>query len=308
MIAEIEIVPFSPIHEKDIALLDAQSVQGNLVRMRMNKPSIHSRAEVFEDHHTILAQVGDEIVGYMSGAKTVLAINDLEHDVVVGFDAKIREDQRNKGIFKALSMHLMDYYANRDVSNVMITTKANNKSIRSIVQKQFIRCWTRKFVYLTLPTSRKIKRIKSGLDPKFSIGYPKRGNRHDSGYVSHFNGFDVYNTYRLYELELLEVPFLLRKGVELANWILGKPVYPTADMPMKMGTLFNIRDLDPGEFNVAMEKIHSQGVSYLNVCCTDGDYIYNTLKSRAISRYDYYLVSTLELTPDDRINIDVRCL
>ena len=306
MNADMNIVPYSSIYEKDIDLLDESSVQGNLVKMRMNKPCIHSRAAVFEDHHTILARVGDEIAGYMSGARTRLTINDTGHDVFVGFDAKVREAHQNKGIFKALSTHLMEYYAGRGVRNVMITTTANNRNIRSIVRKQFVRCWTRKFVYLTLPTSRRIKKLKPGSDPDFFIECAQQGPHQE--YVRHFNGFDIYNTYKLYQLEFLHIPLFLGTGIKVANWILGKPVYPTADRPMKMGTLFNIRDLDLVEFNTALEILYSQGVGYLNVCCTKGDYRYNTLKSAAISRYDYYVVSTLEMAPEDRIKIDVRCL
>ena len=307
MSMEINIVPFSPRYEHDVAQLDASSVQGNLVKMRMNKPWIHSRAAVFEDHHTILARVGGETVGYMSGAKTGLTLNGVPHEVCVGFDAKVGTAYRNKGIFKALSTHLMEYYAERGVRNVMITTKANNKSIRSIVHKQFVRCWTHKFVYLTLPTTRKIIKQRTGSEPKFSIEYQRPGTQ-DPDYIRNFKGFEVYNTYKLYQLELIEMPFILEKAVQLANWFCRKPVYPTPEKPMKIGTLFNISDLEPEGYNRAMETLCHQGVGYVNVCCTEGDFIFNTLKKKAISRYDYYLVSTLELSPDDRIKIDVRCL
>lgn len=304
----MKIVPYSPEYEKDINLLDAESIQGGVVKIRMNKPAIHSRAEAFEDHHTILAKVDDEIAGYMSGAKTLLTINNLEHEVFVGFDAKVKAGHRNKGVFKTLTTNLMDYYSRKGVQHAMITTKANNKSINSIVRKQFVRCWSRKFMYLTLPTSGRVKKIKSGSARKLSIEYHQQGRAQVQEFCRCFKGFNIFNTYKLYQLQILEIPYFLEKLVQGANWFYGKQRYPTPDRPMKIASLYNIQNLQLNEFNSAMEKLQSEGIEYLNVCCCEGDSVYNTLKPLTISRYPYYLVSTLEMDPEDKIKIDVRCL
>ena len=305
---DMKIVPYAPRFENDIRLLDDNSVQGNRVKIRMNKPTIHSRAEVFEDHHTILAKSDNDIVGYMTGAKTVLRINDTDHEVFVGFDAKVRSDQRNKGVFKTLTTHLFEYYAGRGIKYGMITTKSNNKSIRSIVFNQFIKSWSIGFVYLTLPTSRHLKHLKPGKGPKLSIGCVDPGVEQEREYCRIFDGFKIFNTYKLYQLQILEIPFFLRKGIRAANWFFGTPRYPTTDRPMKIASLYDIHNLQVGEFNAAMRELQSEGIEYLNVCCTKGDYVYNTLKPLSIFRYDYNLVATLELDPKDQIKFDVRCL
>ncbi|MGB5227689.1 MAG: hypothetical protein WBN55_05455 [Eudoraea sp.] len=305
---EAIILPYSNEYHNDIKLLDDKSVQGNLIQLRMHKPTIHSRAEIFKEYFTILTKVKDEVVGFMSGAKTLLVINDKKHDVFIGFDAKVREDHRNRGIFKSMITYMMDYYSEQDVMNAIITTKSNNKSINSIVRKQFVKSWYRKFVYLTIPTSRKVNAIRSGKEPSLFIDSFEDKKRQDLAYSRYFKGFDIFNTYKTYQLEILQIPYLLKKGIQLVNKFYSKPRYPDGSKSMKIATLYKVMDLELKELNIAMEILHSEGIDFLNICCSEGDYLYNTFKPISISRYDYYLVSTLKLTEQDQIKLDVRCL
>lgn len=302
------ILDYSDKYHNDIKLLDENSVQGKWIQLRMKKPTIHARCDIFQENHTILTMIKNEIVGYMSAAKTFLVINDQKHEVFIGFDAKVRKDQRNKGIFKSMSTHMLDYYEQNGVMNAMITTKSNNKSINSVVRKQFVRSWYRKFVYLTIPTARKVNVIRTGKERSLFINSFENDKQNNLLYSRCFKGFGIFNTYKAYELEILKIPYLLKKSVQLANRLYGTARYPDGTKSMKMATLYDVTDLDLKELNIAMEILHSEGVHFLNICCSKGDFLYNTLKPIAISRYDYHLVSTIALSEQDKIKLDVRCL
>lgn len=305
---EASILNYSDEYHDDIKLLDENSVQGNWIQLRMKKPTIHARSNVFKEHNTILTLVKNEVVGYMSAAKTFLVINDKKHEVFIGFDAKVRKEHRNKGIFKSMTSHMLDYYKQNGVMNAMITTKSNNKSINSVVRKQFVRSWYRKFVYLTIPTSRKVNVIRTGKERSLFINSFVHDKQHDLSYARRFKGFSIFNTYKTYELEILKIPYLLKKSIQLTNRLYGTARFPDGTKPIKMATLFDVINLDLKELNIALEILHSEGIGFLNICCSKGDFLYNTLKPISISRYDYHLVSTIALSEQDKIKLDVRCL
>lgn len=307
---DITFIEYSPELDDSLLKLEASNVQGDLIRLKIHKDYFLQRAHVFPEKVIYIAGIEKSIVGSGIIAKVDLTINSEKMEAAFGFDVKVDQQYRGKGIGKWLSMQGLDLALKRfNTPKVFITMKVSNFAVQKIVQYHAKGNYMFPFVYLTIPSSQRLNKTKSGKPSQFKVTYT--GADDMEGGLSRFYSPETgyFRTYHMYALSVEKIHPMIHIGYRLLQ-IIGPAKYkylPTIGKQFKTCTAFGIEPTNIMIINDMLRDLQAEEVDFLMVCCRKGDEIYNSLKSISIDETRYLVGANFPIHENDTISMDVRC-
>jgi len=306
---QIKIQPYHAKYNQELIDLESEAVQGGFIKLKMVKPCIGARAMVFDQYQILIALTTyGKVAGMLSSAQTKIGINNKEYDVLIFFDARVGRRYRGNRIAHRMVQNSLVHYHRFNIDNYYVTLKSNNKRIANIIKADYRQVSWVEFTYLTVPTTSRIKEKSKGDNPQFGITMFNSSLGTSKQYCRHYKSLKVWNTYKMYTLEMSEIPFYINSTIKYLNKLRPSSKLPTNNHPIRMASLFNGDNFELADINEALKDLENDQVSYLNVCCRKGDILYNTFRPYSISGYNYKLVGSLKIKDNDLIKVDVRCL
>lgn len=312
--AGYNIVSFSEERNQDLLQFEKDIVQGGQIQLEIVKEHFLSRATVFRNFRVfIAADAQDDIIGTAIGAQTTIEINGEQIQAGFGFDAKVRPEQRNKGLGKNLAREMYrQFFTPNGLSRNYMTAKLNNAAVLKMISGMLSRVWIYDFTYLTIPASARMKPSFFSASGSDHFGVRLFDQQYvDNKYYTLFeNGLGYFHSYKMYQLKIKKVKFVYKAGL----WFVRKCYpsrfrnIPTEGEIMSFSVLYNHTIDNIMGINPLLEDLESKGIGYLLVCCKKGGAVYRSLKGISINSYDYNMVADFHLKENDRINIDARCL
>lgn len=309
-----DIVSYSEDYAGRLLQFERGIVQGKKIQLEIIKEHFLDRAAVFENFHALLAlSVAQEPVGTMIGAQTVMEINGEQRQVGFGFDAKIAPHWRNQGMGRHLARELYQrFFTPLDLKANFMTAKLSNIPVRRLVSGLLSKVWLYDFVYLTIPSSARLKCAVMPSQPgtDFSVNLFDREKLSPAYYTGMDDGLGYIHSFQLYRLKIKKIHPAYKLGIGLFKKLY---VSKYRDIPeegeiLSFVTLYGHTPGNIGSINTILEDVERKGIRQLLVCCRKGDHIYRALKNIAINCYSYCLVTDFRISNNDRINIDIRCL
>jgi len=307
------IVPYEAKYNDALMALEHLTPQGNKVKLEMLRPKFLSRSEVFERYsiYVALDKTKDSLIGVAGGSIVPVKYEDSFLQAGFGYDLKVEPSHRKKGLAKRFGKILVEgYLFNNDISNYFITLKTGNEGAAKavfIIPKQW---YTYNFLYLTIPTFKRIKSLSTANRNQFlSTELLSRPTNADEYIIETESGLGIWKTYKTYQLKIKNMPFFMNIGAKLANLILSKEKkMPNKGDVLKFATLFNYNPENIGNINEVLEILQNRNIQYLNVCCTEEDLTYELLSPYAMHSLPYTMLNTFEVQNGYHLTLDVRCL
>jgi hypothetical protein len=308
-----QILPYEAKYNDALMALEHLTPQGKKIKLEMLRPSFLSRSEVFEKYSIYVAvdQTKDSLIGVAGVSIVPVKYEDSFMQAGFGYDLKIEPAHRKKGLAKKFGKILVDgYLINNDISNYFITLKTGNEGAAKavyVIPKQW---YTYNFLYLTIPTFKRIKSLSTANRNQFlSTELLSRPANAEEYIIETESGLSIWKTYKTYQLKIKDMPFFMNLGIKLANLIGSKgKKMPHKGHVLKFATLFNYNPKNIVNINEALEILHNKNIQYLNVCCTKEDLTYELLRPYAINSLPYTMLNTFKVQNGHHLTLDVRCL
>lgn len=307
---ELQLVEYSKELETHISDLENSNTQGKWIRIKIHKDTFLQRARVFKNFIAFFAEKENEFVGSGVIAETSLEINGTHVHSAFGFDVKVSQSHRGEGIGKWLSKKAVWLAKKRfQCENAFVTLKVSNFAVQKIVQYHSGGNFLYPFVYLTVPSSSRLKKQKIGKPIRFRTTVNEKDNVAPQllNYLDQNLGY--FRTYLMYTLSIEKINRFMNVGYEiLRKFGPDKFKYlPIQGKVFKTCTAFGLESGNLSRVNDILEQLEKEGVDYLMICCQRGDEIYNSVKPIAIDETRYVLGANFPLKKEDDIKIDVRC-
>ncbi len=308
-----QILPFDEKYNDALMALEKLTPQGKNVKLEMVRPKFLSRSEVFERYSIFVAvnQSKNSLIGVAGVSIVPVKYEDAIMQVGFGYDLKIDPNHRKKGLAKEFGKILVDeYLINNDISNYFITLKTGNEGAAKavyVIPKQWD---TYNFIYLTIPTYKRIKSLTTTNRNQFlSTELLSRPTIANNFIIKTESGLSIWETYKTYKLKIQHVPFFMGLGAKLANIIVSEEKkIPNKGDVLKFATLFNYTPENIRTINEVLEILQNKNIQYLNVCCTKDDFAYELLKPYAMNLLPYTMLNTFGVQNGHQLTLDVRCL
>lgn len=301
--------------EYESALLELERLtpQGKGVKLEMVRPDFLSRSKIFDKHFVFVAlnRTKKKIIGVAAVSIVPIKIDNRLTNVGFGYDLKVHPAYQNRGIAKDFAECLIDVYlADNEISEYFTTFKSSNKSMTSVVQ--FIkRKWcTYEFFYLTIPTFKRVRFTEvEGEDQLLSIEMFGDTDTLKDYCITTNSELKVWKTYATYQLKIQAMPWSLNMGAKCINRFRAKSRrIPEKGDLLKFATLYGYNRSNIGSVNDVLEILQKRNIQYLNVCCIQGDFIYNLFDPVAVNKMSYSLLNTFGSANGQKLSLDVRCL
>lgn len=310
---DFNIIPYNIDYEKALMVLEKRTPQGEYIKLEMIKPYFLSRSEVFDNYSIFLAveKKTNKLIGVIAATILPLKINNKSEAIGFGYDFKVDPDYRNQGIAKKLEKYQIDHYFTKNsIYNYFTVAKSNNHPIKSVIYSIPNKMDVFHFLYLTIPTSKRVKlnRLKPS-NQNFSIGLYTENKSLKKYIITGNYDLSAWRTLDSYKLRIQNMPWLLSI---IYPWI--KFIVPDKAAVLRKGfilnfvTLFNFNPQNIHGINEFLEKLQKDGIPYLNVCCVKNDFAHELLKPIALSSTPYSLFNTIGVKDGNHVGIDVRCL
>ena len=308
------IIPYSETYNDKALSLEKGIAQGLNIQLEILKNQFLDRASVFKKYFACLAIANNsEIVGSAIGAQTILTINDAECEVGFGLDTKVHPEWRSKGIGRKLAKFLyQEFFKPQELFRNFMTAKLTNAPVLKIVSHAVAATWMYDFVYLTIPSTNRIK-MSTGNRTKiqqFGVTLNNKEEISTSYYTEFNNGLGCFHTHKIYRLKIKKISWLFKKGMFLLKKI-SPARYSSLPGEGDLVSFATLYDHTPERItgiNEVLNHLEASGIKQLVVCCRKNDYIYSVLNNHSINTYNYCLVSDFTLNDNDKVTIDVRCL
>lgn len=312
--AEYDIITYSEELNQPLIQFEREIVQGRQIQLEIIKRHFLDRANVFKKFQAFIAvDAKKHIIGTSIGAQTTIEINGKQIQAGFGFDAKVSQHQRNKGLGKILAKEVYKrFFIPNGMSQNYMTAKLSNAAVLKMISGLIPNVWIYDFTYLTIPASARIKPTrfrKSGAD-NFGVRLFDQQNANPDYYTFFENGLGHYHSYKMYQLKIKKVNIAYRVALDFL-----RKYYPSkyGNTPkegevMSFSTLYNHSFDNLSGINLVLEDLEKKGIGFLLVCCKKQGAVYRLLKSISINSYDYNIVTDFHLKKNDHVNIDVRCL
>ena len=312
MKSNFHIIPYAPEYEPALLNLEKKAVQGALIQLEMVRDHFLSRSVIFENYKIILGITNTgELAGAAAAAIVPVKCRDVLSKVGVGYDLKVAPRFRKQGLSKQFGKYLVEEYLRPEgIKDFMLTMKTNNlpvaKSTFIIKQKWY----HYEFIYLTIPTWQRLKKNKHALDKQKLKTRLFENNETIANYFSTTSeGLGIWKTCNMYKIKLSKLHPLIKVGQKLGAVFSPRlRRSPQEGDLLQFATLFNYDYSNFHQLNTVLEQLQEENIQYLNVCCQKGDFVWKALKSLAINAFPYTLMSTFETSPENKIELDVRCL
>lgn len=307
------ILPYEATYNDALMALEHLTPQGKKIKLEMLRPSFLSRSEVFEEYSIYVAvdEAKGSVIGVAGVSVVPLKLEDHFIQTGFGYDLKVEPASRKKGLAKEFGKVLVDgYLVNKDIDNYFITLKTGNEGAAKAVFVIPSQWYTYNFLYLTIPTFKRIKPLATASENQFfSTELLSRPGNAEEYIIETASGLGIWKTYNTYQLIIQDMPFFMNSGAKIANLIMPKKrKIPTKGDVLKFATLFNYNPENIGYINEAFEVLQSKNIQYLNVCCTQDDIAYRILKPYAMNSLPYTMLNTFGAENGCHLTLDVRCL
>lgn len=306
------LTPYEAKYNDALMALEHLTPQGKKIKLEMLRPSFLSRSEVFERYIIYVAvdQTKDSVLGVAGVSIVPVKYKDSIIQAGFGYDLKVDPAHRKQGLAKTFTKILDRYLINNDISNYFITLKTGNEGAAKavyVIPKQW---YTYNFLYLTIPTFKRIKSLTTANRNQFlSTELLSRPTNANEYIIETKSGLSIWKTYKTYELKIQDMPFFMNLGIKLANLIGSKEKrMPRKGDVLKFATLYNYNPQNIGNINEVLEILHNKNIQYLNVCCTKEDLTFELLRPYAINSLPYTMLNTFEVQNEQHLTLDVRCL
>jgi GNAT superfamily N-acetyltransferase len=306
---KINIIPYDQKYNQALLELEQKAVQGNWVKLEMARDSYLSRSIVFKEWRALIA-LGkeEEVLGAVCTAIVPVEIDGEQIRTASVFDSRIRQDYQGQGVGSQLlsAVKRLNEVVLK-VPHQFYTAKAANHPTRKIAFKVSPQYYAYDFIYLTIPTSRRLRQqvkvqAESNLKPTlFDTDFPE--------FVSVFpSGLKVWHTFKTYSLRIQKINYLAKTGLAVSS--LFAPFFNRIKegYQLQFATLFDFGYSDLSAINEVLEALQKDNIDFLNIVCRKDDPTHLLLRSMAISSYHYYLGSTFKIPDNAEFKIDVRCL
>jgi GNAT superfamily N-acetyltransferase len=308
---QIELAPYHPTYDSDIANLENSIVQGKGIQLKILKNHFLDRSVVFPKTFPCLAlNEKHKVIGTAVGAETKLAINGIIYTAGFVLDTKVDLAYRNKGIGRRLAKKQKEWFRKEGWEKNFTTLKMSNAPVIKLA-KAIRNIWLTRFVYLTIPTSTRFpSSIRSSPTNNFSVRLFDKENLNARYYTTFPGGLGVFHTWMLYRLKIEKLSWLYRQGLRCIKKISPRryAVLPKEQDVLDFAALFNHSEETIGSINEVMQHLQAEERKFLLVCCCKGDGVYSHLKKYSINTYNYYILTDFALSSKDNVAIDVRCL
>lgn len=307
------ILPLEPSYHGAALALEKGVVQGKSIQLEILKENFLSRAIPFSSHYACMAITeAEEIIGSAIGACTIIKINEKESNAGFAFDTKVNPAWRGQHIGRNLAKSLYrDFFQPGSMGQTFMTAKSSNLPILKVAANTVSQTWYYPFVYLTIPTSIRIRDRELGKNNQsFKVSLFNKQELSPGYFHELENGLGYFRTYKAYRLKIRKVSWHIKKGISVLKFFNpGKyKNFPAEGDEISFASLYNQTPSTLPGLNKVLEQLEAEGVNQLLVCCCKNDSIYTSLKNKSINTYSYCLVSDFELKPADKLTLDVRCL
>lgn len=311
---EFLIKEYSQEFEHKLLALEKESVQGGWIKLKMIRPSFKSRSEVFQNHQIFTAVSSQgEIQGVSAGSIIPIVMNGRTFNIGIGYDLRVSKRWRKMGLARQFGRHLIEsYFKKSDVHHFITTAKKDNAAVLKAALGIETEQWTDyRFQYLTVPINR-LYDIKSPNQKaqNFSIGLLSEKERLHKFYTIHKkSGIGIWKTFETYHLKIVRINPAVKLLIKLKNLLQhSTSVLPKEGDELRFVTLFNINNDNISALPGLKDDLQKMYVHYCNIICRKHDPVYEACKKIAINAYEYMLINTLGIKPDDYVTLDVRCL
>lgn len=313
-LGDFNITPYSTKYENELMKLETRSPQGHWIKLEMIRDHFLSRSDVFEDYQVFQSHSEDGILQGVAAA-SIVPFQHNQQIVMTGFgyDLKVAHEFRRLGLAKTFGIYLVEKYLNtKNIWEYFITAKTKNIGAAKAVWG-VKRDWSEyNFVYLTIPTHKRINKIKlsgSAKPLKFTVRLFAQPDQYPDYFYHSPSGLGVWKTYKTYQIKISHMHPLVGGGISLLNLLFSKKNRkPTKDQVLKFATVFDLHPENLPHINEVLEDLEKREIQYLNVCCLQNDPVYQNLNSLSINVLKYSLLNTFSVKNGDNISVDVRCL
>lgn len=310
---QYHIVPYEPKHNEALLELERQSPQGKMIKLEMLRDDFLSRSEVFEDYSIYVAE--DQKTGKIIGVSAigVVPIQYENKRLFTGFGYDLRVDPayRKLGISKKLGKKMVDAYrTNQKIFNFFVTLKTSNIAVMKSVLVIPGEWFSYDFIYLTIPTYKRIKTTDPISETQLlSTGLLSMPPNKKKYTIELESGLGIWKTYEMYKLKVNEASWHLKLGSKMFNWFLptSRKIPAKGDI-LQFATLYNFNTANIGDINQVLSILQDQKIQYLNVCCTEKDFVYPMLKPYTINVMSYSMLNKFDIKNGNHLTLDVRCL
>ena len=310
---DFHIIPYSEDYHDRALQLEKAVIQGNNIQLEIVKDHFLDRAKVFNKNYACMALTNDgRVIGSDIGAQTMLTINGQDLPAGIGFDTKVDPAWRSNGVGRLLAKDLYrQFFRPQGLSRNFMTAKLSNVPVLKLVSHTVSNTSYYEFVYLTIPTTNRIKKtIFKETTAGFGIKLFNKVGLDNDYYSQLDNGLGCFYTYKMYRLKIRRISWPYKQGISVMKRLQPSKYtnLPGENEMLSFATLYNHTSENINGINEVLEMLETKGIKQLLVCCRKNDVINQFLKSIAINRYSYYLVTDFKLDRDDEVSIDVRCL
>jgi len=308
------IVAYTEDQAGPLSQFESGIVQGKYIQLEIIKEHFLSRALVFEHFQALVAlSAQQQPVGTIIGAQTLMYINGEQRSVGFALDAKVAPHWRNQGLGRQLARALYhQFFVPTGLTRNCMTAKLGNTPVRRLVSGMLSKTWLYDFVYLTIPSSARVKQFArpGQAAARFQVSLFEPEKLSPGYYTQATSGPGYLHTFQLYRLKIKKVHPAYQQGIRLLRQLQAAKYrnMPREGDTLSFVTLYGHTPDNIGSINRILEEIERKGIGQLLVCCRKGDAIYQSLKGIAINRYHYGLVTDFPVSDSDQVNIDVRCL
>lgn len=309
---KFNIVPYSGSLENKLMVLEKESVQGSLLKLEMKREQFLDRSVVF-DKYKVYVSLSDQqdLQGVFASAIVPISINNELLNVGFGYDLRVSKKWRHKGLARVFEGHMIKHFmAPLGINKFCATSKKVNTAVHKATRAIKYDWGKTEFLYLTIPTVLKIKKINSSERPtRFSASIFNKTDSLKSLYTQRESGLGVFHTHKMYCLKVRQVSPIIKFGLQIRNTFNPTPfIIPSSGDVLKFASLFDITRENISDIPEVLKELNDQGIQFCNVVCSENDFIHSALHKHAINSYKYYLIHSFHISEQDEIIIDVRCL
>jgi len=315
MALDYKIIEYNDSYNARLLALEKASPQGKLAQLEMLRKSFLSRSVVFSQYKIYLAvSPTDELMGVFAAALVNVEHQGQVFKAFSVYDAKVAPAFRGNGLTKALAhFALEDYSIPFGIEHHFLTMKSGNDAVfKSMFSVDDGQVSTYPFSYMTIPTDKRLDFSKYfPQDELFEVGIEEADfKRLESDYY-YIDESDLayFNTHKMYLLKITKLikPLKVLQKI-LTFFYSNQQLIPEEGKILRFAALFNYNKENIVHLNRILEKLESENVNYLNVCCRTNGNLYKFLKPYCFNVYKYDFLSNFDTKPTDKLKIDVRCL
>lgn len=309
---KFKIVPYSESYEEALLELEKNAPQGKFIQMEMIRTCFKTRSSMFDKYQIFLAiDYNEKLLGVLAAAIVPIGINGEKSNVGYCFDVRVAKHARGHGLTKKMRKYAYEhFYLPNGAPNVFLTLKKKNKAVLKSAKILGMKLYDYPFSYLTIPTYKRVI-IKSfkGVSEKLIITAPHNTKKLD-GYLNYVEGEPkIWRADLVYRLKIKKLHFLIKFfNLLMPFFTKGSTHLPKEGDELSFALLIYRETPSSEEINSILGFLQQHKIGYLLVACAEKSKLYAMLKPLAINRYLYSICGTFNMSRNDCIELDVRCL